>query len=109
MPLGEVVDLRARNIQAAGCNLVESRLLHVRTRPLDERDVGLVFPAELVAKTCCELQATGATTDDDNAMRLKFPGARSHRHGGRRCIWSVLHGTSLSRPTVAGSAPGNGM
>ena len=94
MCLGEVVELVAVGVHAAGGNLVQQRLPHVRARALDERDLGLVLAAELVAELGDELEPAGAAADDEDAVQARR--ARRHGGGGRRAWrrWSRL----ASRP-----------
>ena len=73
--LREVVRVVHRDVHAAGGDLVQMRLPEMRTRTLDQRDVGAPTSAERVAELRRELESAGTAADDDDAVQ------RSVRHG----------------------------
>ncbi len=65
----EIVELVRVGVHAAGRDLVQQRLPHVRRVPVDERDLRHAAAAIAVAEARRERQAAGAAADDDDAMR----------------------------------------
>ncbi len=69
--LREIVGVVDVEIHAAGGQLVQVRLPEMRARLLDQRDVRLAAPAELVAEPRRKLQPARAAADDDDAVRRR--------------------------------------
>ena len=68
--LRQVVDLVRAQVHAARSDLVQQRLPEVRAALVDQRDMGLLAPAQSVAEPGDQLQPAGASADNDDAMRL---------------------------------------
>ena len=68
--LGEIVELVPGNVHAAGGDFVQQRLPQMGARLVDERDLGAVAPAELIAEASDELEPAGAAADHDDAVEV---------------------------------------
>ena len=76
--LKQIVQLVVVEVHAAGRDLVQQRLPQVRARLVDQRDQCLLAFAELVAQARGELEAAGASADDDDSVQ---PGRSGISHG----------------------------
>src|SRR5690606_29077656 len=76
--LREVGDLVVADIHAAGGDLMQLGLPDVGALAVDERDLGLAIATELASQASGQLQAPGATADDDDAVRRSIH-ALAHR------------------------------
>jgi hypothetical protein len=94
--LGEVIELVAVDVHAAGRDLVQQWLPHVRPRPVDQRDIGRLAPPVLVAELGRQFKAARPAPDHDDVRPLA--GRHGHRRGGG-CGgfgWELLfHGSNL--------------
>ena len=77
--LGEIVQGMVVQVHAAGGDLVEERLPQMGAGPVDQRDVGLAPPAQLVAQLRDQLQAAGAAAHDHDPRQ----GGSRRRDDGR--------------------------
>ena len=68
--LGEIVELVAGHVHAAGGDFVEQRLPQMGARLLDQGDVGAAGPAERIAEARDQLEPAGAAADHDDAMQV---------------------------------------
>ena len=66
--LGQIVERMVVEVHAAGGDLVQQRLPQMGARLLDQRDLGLAAPAQLVAQPSHQLEPAGAATHHDDAM-----------------------------------------
>ena len=77
--LGEIVQGVVVQVHAAGGDLVEQRLPQMGAGAVDQGDVGLAPPAQLVAQLRDQLQAAGAAAHDHDPRQ----GGGRRRDGGR--------------------------
>ena len=82
--LGEIVELVAGNVHAAGGDFVEQRLPQMGARLFDQGDVGAAGPAERIAEAGDELDPTGTAADHDDAMEVGVRRGLRHRLIRRR-------------------------
>ena len=72
VPLRLIGQLMAPGVHASGGDFVQQRLPDMRACPIDERDLGLAFSAELIAELRCKLEPAGAAADNDDAVELRL-------------------------------------